>query len=71
MDDFTVRLDLPAQHMQKIFGAQDAYVKKLERDFGVSVVNRNGSITIAGEEDMVRRAEGVLRQLAVPTGETR
>ena len=65
MDDFTVRLDLPAQHMQKIFGAQDAYVKKLERDFGVSVVNRNGSITIAGEEDMVRRAEGVLRQLAV------
>lgn len=65
MDDFTVRLDLPAQHMQKIFGAQDAYVKKLERDFGVSVVNRNGSITIAGQEDMVRRAEGVLRQLAV------
>lgn len=68
MDDFSVRLDMPAEHMQKIFGMQDAYVKKLERDFGVSIANRNGSITIVGEEGMVKRAEGVLRQLAVISG---
>ena len=29
MNDFSVRLDMPAEHMQKIFGMQDVYVKKL------------------------------------------
>lgn len=65
MNDFSVRLDMPAEHMQKIFGMQDIYVKKLERDFGVSIVDRNGGITITGEKAMVNKAEGVLRQLMV------
>lgn len=51
--------------MRKIFGTQDAYVKKLERDFNVVIVNRNGSVVITGDEEMVRKAEGVLRQLSV------
>ena len=41
MNDFSIKLALPAEHMQKIFGMQDAYVKKLERDFGVVIVDRN------------------------------
>ena len=68
MNDFSVRLDMSTEHMQKIFGMQDAYVKKLERDFGVVIVDRNGSITITGREDMVRKAENVLRELAVLSG---
>lgn len=68
MNDFSVRLDMPAEHMQKIFGMQDIYVKKLERDFGVSIVDRNGGITITGEKAMVNKAEGVLRQLMVISG---
>lgn len=63
MDDVSIKLDMSAEQMQKIFGMQDVYVKKLERDFGVSVVDRNGSITIIGEKEMAGRAEGVLRQL--------
>ncbi|MCM1045422.1 MAG: PhoH family protein [Candidatus Gastranaerophilales bacterium] len=51
--------------MQKIFGTQDAYIKKLEHDFHVTVVNRNGSIQINGEEEQVRRARNVLAQLEV------
>ncbi|MCM1056166.1 MAG: PhoH family protein [Firmicutes bacterium] len=65
MSECSIRLDMPAEHMRKIFGMQDAYVKKLERDFGVSVVDRNGSVTITGREDMVKRAAGVLQQLAI------
>lgn len=60
MNDFSIRLDMPADHMRKIFGMQDAYVKKLEQDFGVSVVDRNGGITITGSEPMVKRAAAVL-----------
>lgn len=56
---------MSSEHMQKIFGMQDAYVKKLERDFGVTVVDRNGGITVTGSEEMVRKAAGVLRQLTI------
>ena len=62
---FSLKLDMPSEHMQKIFGMQDAYVKKLERDFGVTIVNRNGDITVTGNEDMVRKAAGVLKQLTI------
>ncbi len=58
-------LHMPVEHMQKIFGMQDAYLKKLERDFGVSIVDRNGCVVISGNEDMVKKAEGVLRQLSI------
>lgn len=63
---FTMNLEIPAEHLRQIFGTQDAYVKKLERDFGVDVVDRNGRVTIAGsQEENVRHAAGVLQQLAV------
>lgn len=68
MNDFSIRLDLPAEHMQKIFGLQDAYIKKLERDFGVTVVDRNGGVNISGREDMVRKAAAVLEQLTIISG---
>ena len=64
MNDFSVRLDMPAGHIQEIFGARDVYIKKLERDFGVVIVDRNGGITITGRGDMVKKAEGVLKQLS-------
>lgn len=68
MDEFSVRLDMPTEHMQKIFGMRDTYVKKMERDFGVTIVDRNGQLTIIGKEEMVRRAEEVLKQLSILSG---
>lgn len=65
MNDFSIKLALPAEHMQKIFGMQDAYVKKLERDFGVVIVDRNGEVIVSGEESMVRRAASVMEQLSI------
>lgn len=68
MGDITIHLDMSAEHMRKIFGMHDAYIKKLERDFGVAVVDRNGGIAITGTEEMARKAEGVLRALSVISG---
>lgn len=65
MSEFSVRLDVPTEHIQKIFGMRDVYVKKLERDFAVTIVDRNGSVTISGEEEKAKRAAAVLQQLAV------
>lgn len=63
-----MRLEMGAEHMRKIFGMQDAYVKKLERDFQVTIVDRNGGVTITGREDMVKKAAAVLRQLTILSG---
>ena len=58
-----IRLEMDTEQMQKIFGMQDAYIKKLEQDFQVTIVDRNGSVMITGEEENVSKASRVLRQL--------
>ena len=49
MSEISVKIDMPTEHMQKIFGMHDAYLKKLERDFHVSIVDRNGKVAITGK----------------------
>lgn len=63
MNDFSVRMEMTADNMQKIFGMQDNYIKKLEKDFGVTVIDRNGSLIISGTKDDVIKAHRVLEQL--------
>lgn len=65
MSDYEVKIEMSTEHIQKIFGMQDTYVKKLERDFGVTIVDRNGSILITGSETMVKKAVAVLEQLTI------
>lgn len=63
MSDISLKMEIPGEHMQKIFGVQDMYVKKLERDFGVIIIDRNGSVVITGEERKARRVQSILEQL--------
>ena len=63
MSDFSMMLDMPTEHMQKIFGARDVYVKKLEKVFQVTIVDRNGGIKITGEEKWVKKAASVIKEL--------
>ena len=65
MNQISRKIDMPTEHMQKIFGMQDAYIKKLEQDFQVSVVDRNGNVVITGEEKNVNKAARVLEQLVI------
>ncbi len=65
MSQISKKIDMPIEHMQKIFGMQDAYLKKLEQDFNVTVVDRNGQVIITGEENNVNRASKVLEQLTI------
>jgi phosphate starvation-inducible PhoH-like protein len=68
MEDITSYLDLPTAHMQLIFGAQDVYLKKVERDFQVTVVDRKGKLAIHGKEGTVGKALNVLKQLSELSG---
>ncbi len=63
MDEVIEKIEVDNESLQKIFGAGDMYVKKLERDLNVSVIDRNGEVTVRGEEKNVRSAVSVLTEL--------
>ncbi len=56
-------LDIPAEHAQNVFGEFDAYAKKIERTLHVTLIARDESVKIMGEEAAVDRARRALTQL--------
>ena len=58
-----LQIEMSVQDMQKIFGAGDSYIKKLEHDLNVTIVDRNGKIIVTGEEKNANRACRILSQL--------
>lgn len=59
----TYTMEMPAAYMQSIFGQNDKYIKKLETDFKVTVVDRNGAVKITGEEAEVKKCVNILSRL--------
>ena len=59
-EQFSRILELDMQHMQNIFGHQDSFLKKIEKDLHVAVVNRDGTLKIIGEEAYVDKAYKLL-----------
>ncbi len=65
MDEFTMRMDVPMEHMQNLFGEYDAFIKKLENDFHVVVINRDGAVKINGRKEDVEKAAKTVRELVL------
>lgn len=63
MEEFSVRMDVPMEHMQNLFGEYDTYVKKLEKDFQVVIVNRDGAVKISGKKADVEKAARTMEEL--------
>lgn len=63
MSEITYTCEIPAAHMQKIFGENDRYIQKLEKDLSVVVSDRNGELRITGEESKVKRCVDILMEL--------
>ncbi len=57
-------LELSAEEQQDIFGGHDRYIRRIENDLGVQVLSRDGVISVRGSSDNVRKAVGIIRQLA-------
>jgi phosphate starvation-inducible PhoH-like protein len=58
-------IDLPAEHEKNVFGQFDAYAKKLERTFHVTLIARDGKTKILGEGDAAEKVKRVLEQLTI------
>ncbi|MCH5253424.1 MAG: PhoH family protein [Lachnospiraceae bacterium] len=65
MDEFTIKMDVPMEHMKNLFGAYDTYVKKIEKDFQVMIVNRDGSVRISGRKTDVEKAANTMKELVI------
>lgn len=63
MSIVSLQMEMTIEHMQKIFGAGDSYVKKMEQELQVTIVDRNGKIIITGEEHQANQACRILSQL--------
>ncbi len=63
MDEFTFRMSVPAEHIRNVFGEYDSYVRKIEKELSVTIVNRDEGIKITGKEKAVRQAGKVLENL--------
>jgi phosphate starvation-inducible protein PhoH and related proteins len=58
-----ISINMPTEHMANVFGQFDAYVKKIERAFHVTVVMREDSMKLLGNEADIDKASRVFKQL--------
>lgn len=56
-------LDIPIEHERNICGQFDAYLKKIERAFQCTIIERDGMIKLIGDENKVMKAKSVFNSL--------
>ena len=63
MEKVQVGMQIAAEHMQNIFGTQDAYIRKIEDELQVIITDRNGEVRITGEQKAVDKALKLMQEL--------
>lgn len=63
MSQIQLTMDLSTEHMQNIFGERDSYIRKIEDDLLVSIINRDGVLKISGEEYNAKKAVRLISEL--------
>lgn len=63
MEQIEKKIDVPIEILKKIFGISDCYVKKIEENYEVMIMEREGFVKITGDEKNVSRAFNVMKQL--------
>ena len=65
----TERLHFSAEIQRDIFGRQDSFLRRIEKELGVMVIARDGAVVVSGDnEDNVAQAVLTLNQLAKLAG---
>lgn len=63
MEDVSKTVQVPAAHIQNLFGQFDRHIRKMEQQLQVSIVDREGEIRISGEQTKVERAGRIMKEL--------
>lgn len=63
MESISKEISVPSDHIQNLFGQFDVNIRKLERQFGVTITDRNGNVVVSGNERSVQRATAIIEEL--------
>ncbi|WP_035766151.1 PhoH family protein [Butyrivibrio sp. NC2002] len=55
---------LSVPQMQSIFGQHDKYIRKIEDNLRVEIIDRQGELHVIGEPESVDKAYGIIKELA-------
>ena len=58
-----ITIDIPAELAGNVFGQFDTFAKKIEKTLRVTLIARGDTVKIMGEQNLVSKAESVLKQL--------
>lgn len=56
-------VDFTSEQLRALFGQNDRYLDKMEKELGISVVNRGGCVKVSGEESKVDHAIIMMKEL--------
>ena len=56
-------VNLPSENLQDVFGAFDNYIKIIEKNLGVTVIERGNEVKIIGDENSTDKAKRVINEL--------
>ncbi|MCR5420076.1 MAG: PhoH family protein [Lachnospiraceae bacterium] len=60
---FEKDLEIDGEHIRNIFGELDCYIKRIERSFRVTIVEREGKLRVLGDKTAVENAISVIGEL--------
>jgi len=63
MSDFSLNINIPAEHIDNIFGQFDKNIKAIEKGMNISFVLRDDSIKLIGERNHVEHANIIVDEL--------
>ena len=56
-------VNIPSENLQDVFGAFDNYIKIIEKNLGVTVIERGNEVKIIGDENSADKAKRVINEL--------
>ena len=56
-------INIPSENLQDVFGAFDNYIKIIEKNLGVTVIERGNEVKIIGDEHSADKAKRVINEL--------
>ena len=60
-------IDLRSEDLRKLFGENDKYLEKIEDELSVSLINRNGALKILGDDENVKKAASLIKEIITST----
>ena len=61
--DYSINVNIPADHIENIFGQFDRNIKAIEKGMGISFILRDDSLKLVGDKNHVEHANQIVNEL--------